>query len=106
MQAHLLRKLDFVSNGQTVSIDIISKASHKWTKIADFITTEHNVVDNLRDEFRGKNEEAFRKLMVEHFIEKKPHRYSQDWKGLIDLLDDAGLGSLASDIDKAFMPRQ
>ena len=61
------------------------------------------MVDNLREEFRGKNEESFRKLMVEHFIEKEPYRYSQDWKGLIDLFNDAGLGSLASDIDRVFM---
>ena len=102
MQVYQLRKLEYVHKGQTVTIDIISKASHKWTRIADLITTEHNVVDNLRDEYRGKNEEAFRKLMVEHFVEKKPPRYSQDWSGLIDLLNDAGLGSIALDIEKAF----
>ena len=40
-------------------------------------------------------------MFIENFINKKPQRYSQDWKGLIELLDDVRLETLAKKVKDA-----
>ena len=72
-----------------------------WSKVADLITDDLHVVDNLRDQYRGKNEEAFKQLLKDHFIGEKPATYTQDWNGLVNLLNDARQGSLALDVEEA-----
>lgn len=97
-----LTTLKYMKHGEERTINIISKAAHNWVKIADLVTDDHHVVDNLKDLHRGKNEEALRQLLIECFIDNAPvGGYSQDWNGLTRLLSDAKLGTLASDIKDA-----
>ena len=98
-----LTMIKYTKNGEEKTINVISRAAHSWTKIADLITDDLHVVDNLRDEYRGKNEEAFKQLLKDHFIGANPifGGYTQDWKGLVKLLNDVRLGSLASEVEEA-----
>lgn len=97
-----LTSFKYTKDSREVTIDIVQKAAHKWTNIADRVADDHNVVDNLREEFRGKSEQSLRKVLIDHFIDNKPvGGYSQDWSGLVSLLNDVKLGSLASEIEEA-----
>ena len=40
-------------------------------------------------------------VFIRYFIDKKPKNYSQDWKGLIELLDDVGLERFAKEVEHA-----
>ena len=98
-----LTMLEYTKNGEKKTINIISRAAHAWTKVADLITDDLHVVDNLREEYRGKNEEAFKQLLKDYFIGEKPAfgGYTQDWNGLVKLLNDVRQGTLASDVEEA-----
>ena len=99
-----LTLLERTKNGKKETINVISRAAHAWTRVADLITDDLHVVDNLRDLHRGKNEEAFKQLLRDYFIGDRPASfggYTQDWNGLVKLLNDARLGTLASDVEEA-----
>ena len=96
-----LQKLEYTKNGEKKTINIISKAAHRWTDAASLIAEDSNVIRNLRDQHRGNNVEAFKQLLMDYFIDEKPFGYTQDWYGLVKLLSDAHLGTLASDVDEA-----
>lgn len=98
-----LTMIQHTKNGEEKTINVVRGAAHRWRDIADLITENPNVIENLRDEFRGKNEEAFSQLLRDHFISADPvfGGYTKDWEGLIKLLNDAWLGALASDVKEA-----
>ena len=98
-----LTMIQYTKNGEEKTINVIRGAAHRWKNIADLITEDLHVVDNLQEEHRGKNEEAFKQLLKDHFISANPvfGGYTKDWKGLVRLLNDVRLGSLASDVEEA-----
>lgn len=97
-----LTSLKYTKDGKEVTVDIIQRAAHRWTNISDRVAEDHNVVDNLRELYRGKTDQALRKVLIDHFIDNKPvGGYSQDWSGLVQLLNDVRLGNLASEIEEA-----
>lgn len=97
-----LMMLEYTKNGEKRTINIIRKAAHRWTDAAGLISEGTHVIRNLRDQHRGNNEEAFKQLLTDYFIEEKPSfGYTQDWYGLVKLLSDAHLGTLASDVEEA-----
>jgi hypothetical protein len=101
-----LRMLEYTKNGEKKTINIISKAAHRWTDFAGLIAEGTHVLGNLRDQHRGNNEEAFKQLLTDYFIEQKPSfGYTQDWYGMVKLLNDARLGTLASDVEEAIKSR-
>jgi hypothetical protein len=55
----------------------------------------------LEDKHRGDPNEYLRQTFIDHFIIKKPQGYTQDWNGLIELLDDVGLETLAENVKGA-----
>ena len=82
-------------------VRIISKASCKWKDIASIICDEPNKTSTLEEKYHGDPNECLRQIFIENFINKKPKNYSHDWSGLIDLLDDVGLETLAENVKQA-----
>ena len=93
--------LKYTDKGKKEKLQIINKASHKWKDIASLICGDANVTTKLEDKHRGDPNECLRQTFIGYFIDKKPQRYTQDWSGLIELLDDIDLETLAENVKRA-----
>ena len=92
--------LKYKDKGERKKVRIISEASHKWKDIGNLISGYTNVL--LLEQEQVNPEECLKQTFIHYFISKKPRGYSQDWNGLIELLDDAGLEALARNVKHAF----
>ena len=81
--------------GERKVLRIINGACHKWKDIATLICDDANVTSVMDEHYRGDPSECLRQMFIGYFIEKKPHYYTQDWNGLIELLEDVDLETLA-----------
>ena len=81
-------------------VEIIQDASHKWKDIAALILDGANRIDLLENRYHNAID-CLRQTFIEGFIDNKPKRFSQDWNGLIELLNDVKLGTLAEKVHKA-----
>ncbi len=86
------------SNGKKHRIHIISELSPKWSDISDLLgfspaLTQQIELNCSRVQDRGK--EAMRLWLCS---KEGAYRYPTTWEGLIELLEDIELSSLASDI--------
>ena len=93
--------LKYEDEGVEKKIRIIRTASHKWKVIASLICDEANQTNILEQKYQNDPEECLRQVFIHNFVEKKPGNYSQDWKGLIELLDDVGLETCAKEVEHA-----
>jgi hypothetical protein len=92
--------LKYTHKGKKERLQIISEASHKWKDIASFICGDVNVTTKLEDKLRGDPNECLKQTLIGYFISKEPKGYSQDWNGLIELLEDVGLETLAKNVNR------
>ena len=93
--------LKYTENGERKRVAIISKACHKWKDIASLICDDANKTHTLKEQYQNDPKECLRQVLVDCFINKKPQDYSQDWSGLIDLLNDVELDTLAEEVEHA-----
>ena len=84
-------------------VHIIDSAKHKWKDITSLISKDTNKISTLSTLVHSDPSDCLRQVLIECFIENKPQGYSQDWNGLIELLDDVGLQSLAEDIENVIV---
>ena len=89
--------------GERLRLHIIQRASHKWKDIACLICNNDARANSLELKYNSDACECLREVFREDFIMNRPaaDRYSQDWKGLIELLRDVNLGTLAEDVEYA-----
>ena len=92
--------LKYTDEGENKKIRIISKAAHKWKDIANLICDDANKVAVVQEACRDPNE-CLKKVFIDNFINKKPRKYSQDWNGILELLDDVELETLAEKVKYA-----
>ena len=95
--------LKYTVKGTEKKVRIIKEASHKWKDIASLICDSPNKVNVLEDEHRGKHDQCLQQTLVDDFINKKPVDYSHDWNGLIELLDNVDLETLADEVKNALL---
>jgi hypothetical protein len=95
--------LKYTDKGKKHRVRIINEASHKWKDIANLICGDVNVTSKLEDKHRGDPNECLKRTFVDYFISKKPQRYTQDWNGLIELLEDIDLETLAENVKRALL---
>ena len=99
-----LSLLKFMKDGDKVKVDIIKNASHRWKKIAlQLAPKDANLVTRLSERHQLKHEDCLHEVFVEHFINKKPDNYTNDWAGLIELLDDVDLSELSANVREAVL---
>jgi hypothetical protein len=72
-----------------------------WKDIATLICDDGNIIRVLEQKWHGDSKECLKQIFVDNFLNKKPQKYSQDWNGLIELLDDIDLETLAENIKHA-----
>ena len=89
----------YTKRGEKKKLKIISKASHKWKDIARLICSDANITSKLENNYHGDPNECLRQTFIDYFIDKKPQGgYTQDWNGVVELLDDVSLQTLAEDV--------
>ena len=93
--------LKYTDKGEKKKLRIISKASHKWKDIASLICDDANKTSILEQKYQNDPNECLRQVFIHNFINKKPHNYTQDWSGLIELLDDIDLETVAKEVEHA-----
>ena len=93
--------LKYSDEGEKKRVGIINKASHKWKDIAGLICDDANKTRVLEKQYQGDANECLRQVLIDYFINKKSQGYSQDWSGLIELLNDVELELLAKEIEYA-----
>ena len=91
--------------GDKKKVRIVSEASHKWKDIANLLCSDANITSVLEQKLRGDPSECLKQIFIDNFINKKPDGYSHDWDGMVELLDDVGLESLAEDVQHALSCR-
>ncbi len=89
--------------GKKNRVRIINEASHKWKDIANLICGDINVTAILEDKHRSDPNECLKQTFIHYFINKKPRGYTHDWNGLIELLEDIDLETLAENVKCAFL---
>ena len=99
-QLVVVKYKDEALNNQKVRI--ISSAKHKWKDIASLICTDANKVCALEKQYSDPSD-CLRQVFIDCFISNKPEKYTQDWYGLIELLDDVDLGTLAEQVRQALL---
>ena len=96
--------LHWESGSESGKVGIYQDAQHKWDRIAGVLGLEPGEVESIR---RNKYDDHDRVTAVFHRwldnANKLPNcsRYPKTWSGLIRLLNDSGLGELASRLKKA-----
>ena len=85
---------------------IIDRAKHKWKEITSLICSDPNKISALEKQYNSNPDDCLREVLIKCFIENKPQNYSQDWRGLIEVLDDVGLEALAEDVRKCLRSLQ
>ena len=93
-----LELFKYTDKGVKKKLRIINRASHKWRKITSLISSDANAANKVEEKHHGDAEECLKMVFTEYFINKKPQRYSHDWNGLIELLEDVDLDTLAEDV--------
>ena len=95
--------LKYTEEGKRHKVRIIKEASHKWKDIANLISGDVNVTNILKEKCGGDPNECLKQTFIDYFINKKPQKYTQNWNGLIELLDDVDLETLAEKIKDALL---
>ena len=98
-----LRELMLLKHKEKGKFCIIKEASHKWKDIASLICDDHNKIKVLEQQHPGDPHECLRQTFIDDFLDKKPENYSHDWSGLIELMDDVGLVTLAERVKHALL---
>jgi hypothetical protein len=93
--------LKYKDEGVEKKLRIIRIASHKWKGIASLVSDETHQTNVVEQRCQNDPEECLRQVFINNFIDKKPQNYSQDWSGLIELLDDVGLERAAKEVEHA-----
>ena len=94
-------RLKYTEDGEEKKLHIIKEASHKWKDIAGVISDDPNRISVLEQQHPGRPQDCLRQTLLDDFINQKPEDYSQDWRGLMELLDDVDLKTLAEKIKHA-----
>ena len=94
--------LKYTDKGEKMKLRIISEASYKWKDIASLICDDSNKIRVLEQD---NPNECLRQIFIHDFINRKPKNYTQDWSGLIELLDDINLEPLAKNVEHALSCR-
>ena len=96
-----LTLLKYTDKGEKKKLNIIEGARHKWKDVASLICDDPNKLSTLEQQYQSKPQECLRQIFIDDFINKEPQDYSQDWSGLIELLEDVDLKALAERVKHA-----
>ena len=94
--------LKYKEGRETKEIRIIMESVCKWKDIAGLISDDPNRISVL-ERHHDRLEDCLQQVLVADFISKKPEDYSQDWNGLLKVLEDVKLTPLAQRVKYALL---
>ena len=82
------------------TVRIINRISHRWREITTLLSNDTNKAENLSLKFNNDPHKCLHQLFLDCFIKNKPanDRYSHDWDGIIELLEDIEEAALAEKV--------
>ena len=82
------------------TVKIINSVSHRWRQITSLLSDDKNKAENLSLKFNNNLQQCLEQLFKDCFINNKPavDRYSQDWDGRIELLEDIDEAAIAEKV--------
>ena len=87
------------NSGEVHKLRIIDRVSYKWKKIADHLSNNPSTASCISIKCNNNPSECLRELFVDCFINNKPaNDYSQDWSGIVELLEDIEEEQLATEV--------
>ena len=88
------------SNNKKQKIPIISELSHKWSDISYRLGFSPALTQQIELNYHRVQDSCKEVMRLWLSSEEGAYRYSTTWEGLIELLEDIELSSLASDIQE------
>ena len=92
-------------NGVKRELRIYSKIAHKWGQIATRLSFELGEIESIRKNYPIDDNDRVTAVLRRWFDNARnlpnASRYPKSWQGLINLLEDAGLGEVAEELKKA-----
>ena len=81
-------------------IKIIDRVCHKWKTIATLLSNKVNTVAVLSQRHQNNPSLCVQQVFEDYFISNKPPfgRYSPDWNGIIELLEDIEEEALSEEV--------
>ncbi len=86
------------SNNKKQRIQIVSELSPKWSDISDVLGFSSALTQQIELNYHRVQDRCKEVMRLWLSSEEGSYRYSTTWEGLIELLEDIELSSLASDI--------
>ena len=88
------------SNNKEQKIPIISELSHKWSDTSYRLGFTPALTQQIELNYHRVQDRCKEVMRLWLSSEEGAYRYSTTWEGLIELLEDIELSSLASDIQE------
>ncbi len=88
------------SKNEKHRIQIISELSPKWSDISDLLGFSPALTQQIELNYHRVQDRCKEVMRLWLSSEEGVYRYSTTWEGLIELLEDIELSSLASDIQE------
>ena len=86
-------------DGKVERLRIIDRVSYKWKSITDRLSNNPSKAHSVSLQCNNDPAACLRELFLDCFINNKPaNDYSQDWSGIIELLDDIEEEQLAIEV--------
>lgn len=87
-------------HSEKMRTSIIDRVCHKWKIIATLVSPKNNTIEVLGQRYSNDPHQCVRKVFQDYFISNKPAfgRYSQDWDGIIELLNDIEEEALSEEV--------
>lgn len=81
---------------------IIGQVCHKWKTIASLLSKKGNTIDVLSQRHNNDPPQCAQQVFQDCFISNKPAhgRYSQDWNGIIELLNGIEEEALSEEVSE------
>ena len=93
--------LKYTKDSKRIRLNIIKEASQKWKEITEQLAPKDANLVGLLTEKHQRHEDRLRTVLAEYFLNNKPDGYTNDWDGLIELLEDVYLNELADKVREA-----
>ena len=101
--------MEWIENGKKQVVSIYDEGSHKWHEIGQTLGLSEGVLDGIKQDSHSARDRLSK--VLESWCENacglsRPDHYPKSWIGLINLLNDSGLGELAIRVRKALLQQK
>ena len=104
VQNHHLSRMEWKEGDTTKVVKVYEESAHQWIKIGQNLGLESytltNISDNFAENYRRVTQ-VFQKWLENAVCLPNSHDYPRTWRGLVNLLRNSELGTLANKVDRA-----